>query len=667
MRADSKYLLDLLSARNLTFFIPPYQRNYEWSLDNCRVFLSDVQKVARDNVRGVVSEHFFGSIIYVVEKGSATVPHKYVLIDGQQRITTVMLLVLALRDTSSDPSHQEAMQRLYVQNEIVNVDTEYKMKLKQVESDGEVYTRLVLNQHVEPRLRGTALFRNYSFLKKAVKGLSEEERKGLLDKGLQCLAVVTVELEPDRNHWESPQEIFESMNSLGKPLSLADLVRNYLLMGKDTETQNRLYHGYWLRLERALPGLLSELIRDWMQADQHRSYKEASEKNFKSLYSEFKEIAKDRSAESILEDLVEFADAYSVAIGEASAGIGSVDQVIADLKIIGVSSANSYISELVLEWQRDLLTEEKLITALSSLRTYFLRRRVLGLTRVGNKHFAMLGSRIREIRSSDDVARTVFRQLSNQEYALRLPNNVELENGLRTTNFFSLGRSANYPKLLLSLAEEHLTGARPSWEHPPLKLDLIMPEQISDTWKQELGENWEDVHLRLLNNIGDVVLGYGDRPLGSRSFESVKGVLRESPAFQVNLKLVTTQEVWNEAAILSRADYLTSLMVHSVLALPPSFQDSNNWKQQGAHSDSRLILNKLIGETIQFVDDPLVEALVVSDTEVLFEGKKMNLSPLTKLVKERAGTANKSGAYRGINYWTWGDDKLVDLHSRIPA
>ena len=132
MKANPMHLLDSLSNNDVTFFIPPYQRNYEWSTDNCKVLLADVKKVAESNRSNIYTEHFFGSIVYVVEDSGFGRPDKFVLTDGQQRITTTMLLLMALRDSIEDESYQAQIQRRYLQNDRADDDTEYKIKLKQV-------------------------------------------------------------------------------------------------------------------------------------------------------------------------------------------------------------------------------------------------------------------------------------------------------------------------------------------------------------------------------------------------------------------------------------------------------------------------------------------------------------------------------------------------------
>lgn len=192
------------------------------------MFFNDVQKVAALNSSGTKAEHFFGSVVYVIEDAGFGVPSRYILTDGQQRITTSMLFLMALRDTISDKDLSETIQRNYLQNDRSDKQTDYKIKLKQVETDWEAYKHLALSQSVPQELKNSAVFQNYEFFRRSLESVPEEERRNLLEWGLAKFSIIAIQLEPDKNPWENPQEIFESMNSLGKPLSLADLVRNYL-------------------------------------------------------------------------------------------------------------------------------------------------------------------------------------------------------------------------------------------------------------------------------------------------------------------------------------------------------------------------------------------------------------------------------------------------------
>lgn len=665
MKANPSNLLESLSNNDVTFFIPPYQRNYEWTESTCRVFLSDIQAVATSNAEGEYSEHFFGSIVYVVEDSGFGLPDRYVLTDGQQRITTSMLFLMALRDCVQDNEYKATIQKRYLENERATDGTEYKIKLKQVETDWEAYKLLALAKEVPKELRNSAVFRNYQLFRRSLEPMGQPAVKNLLEKGLMKFSIISIQLEPDRNPWENPQEIFESMNSLGKPLSLADLVRNYLLMGKSSTDQTKLYNEFWLALEKRLPGRLSEFIRDWMQADQHRSFKVARETNYKELYGAFKDIVSDRKVEQLFDSFVRFSQPYSQASGLEKTGDKTVDQALEDLHVIGVGPALSFLAELLAAWSDSKLSSDALVRILVSVRTYLLRRRILVLAAPENKFFPVLGARLQEIASADDVTEAIFTQLADQEYVGRLPNDDELKSRLEGMNFYNFGRDRSHPRLLLSLIEEHFTKSRPRWDDGNLQLEHIMPQVLSAGWRAALGHSAEEVHRKLVNNIGNITLIRHNQELGNKTFEVKKEAYAGKSGLQVAQNKVLDCDSWDSDAIVRRTDFLTEILLDHVLAIPDTLKHSSNWrqgKQRERRFDARQIMNQLIGDTIHFVSNPRVTATVISDSKVSFEGKEWSLGPLTRELKQREGEISKHSRFQGASYWTLDGTRLVDLH-----
>lgn len=664
MKADPSNLLNSLSNNDATFFIPPYQRNYEWKESTCAVFFDDIKKVADNNAAGIRAEHFFGSIVYVVEESGFGVPAKYVLTDGQQRITTTMLLLMALRDSVEDEHYKETIQTKYVQNKNTADDSEFKIKLKQVETDWEAYRLLALNHEVPENLRTTSVYRNYSFFKRILEPLSQTERKSLLEHGLSKFQIIAIQLEPTSNPWENPQEIFESMNSLGQPLSLADLVRNYLLMGKSSQDQTNLYNEYWLKLEKKLPGRLSEFIRDWMQADQHKFFKVAKESNFKELYGNFKELVFGRDLETVFGSFVRFSTPYAQANGLEKTGNAKIDALIFDLNAIGVGTAYSFLTEVLDQRASSTDKDEAVIKVLTALRTYVLRRRILQLSAGENKFFPTLGSRAKELCEDPQAEETMFKLLSSFEYALRLPNNSELTSRFETMNFYNFGVAKSSPRLLLSLVEEHLTKARPAWDDEKLQLEHIMPQTLDRVWRKDLGEKADEDHKTLLNNIGNITLIRHNQELGNKPFDVKREVYASKSGLQVTQNKILDRTVWDAAAISRRAKYIIGLLVNKVLGIPEELQQGNNWKQATETDpkfDSKVVLNHLIGETIAYLKDPRITAIVKSSSTVLYEGKEWKLSPLTKELRKRNGEDTDGSSYHGAYYWTHENTKLVDL------
>jgi uncharacterized protein with ParB-like and HNH nuclease domain len=672
LKPDATYLLKSLSSNDATFFIPPYQRNYEWKQSTCKVFLEDIAKVADSNVKGVRAEHFFGSIVYVVEESGFGVPSKFVLTDGQQRITTTMLFLMALRDSIQDDSYKNTIQHKYIQNDSASGGTEFKIKLKQVETDWEAYKTLAIGDDFPDEHKSSTVYQNYEFFRSKLVEFSDPELKNLLENGLMKFEIITIQLEPSTNPWENPQEIFESMNSLGQPLSLADLVRNYLLMGKSSDDQIALYNKYWLRLEKELPGRLSEFIRDWMQADQHRFFKVAKESNFKELYSSFKELVRGRDTSEVFESLSLFSKPYSQAIGLASTGDATLDFIISDFSTIGSSTSQSLLAEILLEYSTNKAILKNVQDVLKALRTYVLRRRILQLNNPENKFFPTVGAHLSRFLNSNNPGHELLSHFSSYEYALRLPNDSDMKARLRTINFYNFGVGKSTPRLLLAMVEEHLTKARPQLDDDGLQLEHIMPQTLSSSWKEALGENYASSHMEHVNSIGNITLIRHNQELGNKPFKEKRAVYLSNSGLQVTQNLICTSSpisqheilTWGPAQILERAEYIIGLLVEDVLTIPPQLRDTSNWKQEESRTsnfDSKRVLSELIGETINYLKDPQITATVISDSRVLFEQKEWALSGLTRELRRRSGEENASSAYHGAYYWTWDDTKLVNL------
>lgn len=651
-------LLNLLSNNDVTFFIPPYQRNYEWTDEQCKVFFDDIVKTRDRNEQDNVSEHFFGTVTYFQSETAFGQPNKLVLIDGQQRITTTMLLLVAVRDILEDTNLKNFIDTKYLKNNNVSGDGEYKIKLKQVETDWLSYVHIILGEELTEREKISAVYRNYQYF---VNCLKEYQKKGndilsLIDKGLDKFSIITIELKPTVNAWENPQEIFESMNSLGKPLSLADLVRNYLLLGLDANTQDFLYKKYWLHIEETLPGQVSNYIRDYMQWYAQMPFKKATESNYKELYNDFKNIFAKEKAENILQGLYEKSKLYSYILPNGKTGNGKIDYQLRDIQILRVTTAYSFLLAILVEWQQKRMTAEETAECLDAFRIYCMRRRLLGITSAENKNFPMLVLQIERITSAKDKREMMFEILAKQENNLRLPNDTEIIRVLETDNFYNF----QFCKFFLALVEEKITKSRPDLSDPNLQIEHIMPQTLDDEWRKALGDNCDIIHQEYVHNIGNLTLIRHNQELGQKPFAEKKEVYLNKAGLQIARKKITDQDAWNEEAIKRRNAWISNFIVTEVLPIPDKMRRTNNFslKERRSLSFSEL---QIIGEDIQFRPDPSISARVVSDNEVEFEGKRWKLSQLTRELQKRRGELSPSGSYRGAFYWEYDRIRLSDI------
>lgn len=662
MRAFDNHLLELLSSHNVTFFIPPYQRNYEWDKEQCEVFLHDIFETTRANRQGKNTEHFFGTVTYFQAESSAWgQPATLVLIDGQQRITTTMLFLIALRDTITDNTVADSIESDFLKNKKVADNSEYKIKLKQVESDWAIYCDIILQNEIPEKKKLSAVYRNYAYFCRELTRLKETNNLNLTDLinlGLMKFSVVTIELEPIRNKWENPQEIFESMNSLGKPLSLADLVRNYLLLGKTPTKQNTLYKKYWMQIEEQLPNQTSNFIRDYMQLKGNKSFKQATEKNYKELYANFKELFKNTEIEVLLSELSEYSFIYSCIVLGTDCGSKEINHQIADIKTIGATTTYSFIMELIHRWKQKKFTDKDLSDILDVLIIYLIRRRIVSLTMAENKVFPTLISKIDDVEKALDKKNSTFDIFAKQENSLRLPNDVEMKRIMQSMNFYNF----RLAKFLFSLVEEKITKARPNKNDSNLQVEHIMPQTLDKAgkWQIDLGADYENIHQEYINNIGNLTLIRQNQELGNKSFSAKKVIYENNAGLQIAKTKITDQAYWNKESIINRQNWIIDYILSNILPIPDKMRRINNFVISGGKRLSFLEL-QIIGQNINYISDKSIVAKIIDDKKVEYEGTEWFLTTLTREIETRKGTVNASGAYQGAQYWEYDGVKLADI------
>lgn len=663
MDAHERKLLKLLSNNDVTFFIPPYQRNYEWTENQCNTFFDNVLDLTVRNLNGNQEEHFFGTIVYFNEDSVHAIgePDKVILIDGQQRITSSMLLLIAIRDSLKDRSKAAWIDDTFLRNN--RSSDNQKIKLKQVEADWPSYMSLILNNQNELK-KDSAVYRNYSYFMQRINSLDNKDDsflESMITCGLEKFSIVEIVLEYPRNKWENPQEIFESLNSLGKPLSLSDLIRNYLLMGKTSKEQTSLYNNYWLKLEKRLSGRISMFIRDYMQMKAGKWFKKASDNNTKELYELFKtDFCKKSDTADVLKDLESYAVDYSILYGERTE-YDTINFAIQNLTEINVRPSYPFFMSLIHEFRNGKISFTDTSIIINTFNKYELRRRILKLGGAENKGFPALVSKISTLEKSTNKELTFLKILANQEYDLRIPNDDEVSKALREMDFYHFGLA----KYLLSLIETSITRAKLDIDDENLQIEHIMPQTLSEKWKKDLGSNFERIHNNLLHNIGNLTLIRHNRELGNKPFNEKKLIYDQMAGLQIAKTKILDNDKWDNVSIKNRQDWIIHLILDNVLNLPEQYRTGYNYKIKEKKESSSLFSFEsigLIGETIDFIKDPNITAKVVNDREVEFEGKLWKLSPLTRELMDRKGLLNKSGAYQGAMYWEYDGTKLNDLY-----
>lgn len=579
MRTNTMKLGDLLIKNDPAFFIPPYQRKYEWTEDQCAVFLNDAFKIlASDPGEGLT--HFFGTILLSVSFESSICDVRYILIDGQQRLTTVFLFLAACKDDASCP------RRLSKRISSILLRSG-SPRLEQSETDCREYAEILSSD--PPFEKGGRLWENYLFFRREISGLSDMRPSS---GSLQDLAEAVLErftmaiLEPEEK--DGPlQDIFESMNSVGIALSLADLVRNWLLMLPQASRQKRLFSSCWIPMEEALQagGVkdASGFIRSYMEMKGCRSYLQPPFSGEpKPLYFEFKRLFSDCPKEALLKDLKLHARLYAQ-LETSTTSSPQANAILQDLNSVNADAAMPFLLLLFSMRQEGRISDSDLLKILKVLKIYFLRRRLRGLTHGKSEwDFANLSKRMEELLKADDKEKSAFSLLSSQSKGLRLPNDAEVAECLGGRDFCNNDRKMQ--KFFLSLVKGELSQSRPDPEDPAITIEHIMPQALTPTWKEDLGEKADDVQSRLLNNVGNLtILPCGlNVQAGNKSFKEKKKIYASQSSDQMSHSCIADCSKWDEEAILRRSKWITEIFLQSVVPVPQRYRESDNYISDGS-------------------------------------------------------------------------------------
>lgn len=586
MKTESHSIHDVLAKNATSFFIPPFQRAYAWGKPQIERFFDDISRIIESELdanQRDKQEHFFGTI--VIKEENAGFANKLVIIDGQQRLTTTLLFLIALRDIETDPQKQEFITNTYLIN---NSSTfQDKIKLKQVTKDWEAYKALVNRSQPNPGMISNA----YELLKKLInekKRLNPQINFEHFIIAIQRMNVAVIFLDERPYKGEDPQIIFETLNSLGKPLTLSDLVRNFVLLNMDSNNQSNIYENIWYpQIEEVLLDYTSEFFRDYLQYKTSRSLKVVNDSNTKELYQQFKDFVESNfiNHDEFINDIIRYVKLYKWIINEINIDTISnnndndkeikelLRNIFHDIKseafkpfVLGLLEYHQYPAE------NPRLNDELLISTLKTIRTYLIRRRVLGLTEGENKNIVLFCKKIKDI-AEQKVS--MIGLLTNMSYSLRLPNDNEVKMELSSMNFYD--ELKKYSKLILGKIEEHNAKVSVDFRDKRITIEHIMPQKLDNNWKAELGENYEEIHKKYLHNIGNLILTEFNSEIGNKSFKEKKNQLNKS---SLNYRLdIINRNVWNEQSIREHQENMINWFLET-FPLPDQYKSKDNWNTE---------------------------------------------------------------------------------------
>ena len=549
MKATEAKLLDFLK-RSPQFIIPIYQRTYSWTEQECQQLWSDILRTGKNDK---VSAHFIGSIVYI-EKGLYQISSQspLLVIDGQQRLTTLALIIEALarhlgEKELIDGFTAKKLRHYYLLNPLEDDELRFKLLLTQTDKQSLL---AAVEQKPWPVDHSLRIKENFEFFERKVKSLGKDLE--LLCKGLVKLVVVDISLNRDQ---DNPQLIFESMNSTGRELSQADLIRNFILMGLDAADQARLYNDHWRPMEVAFgQEAYGKHFDSFMR--HYLTYKTGEIPNISDVYEAFKSHTRDpeiasAGVDALVVDIQVFADYYCrMALGkETNKKLGAV---FSDLRELKVEVAYPLLLEFYKDYSDNILSRDELESAVRFIESYVFRRAACSIpTNSLNKTFATFSRALKRDRYLESI-QAHFQLLASYR---RFPADNEFKRELMIRNLYNF-RSRSY---WLRRIENFDRKERVHVDEYTIEHILPQNPNLSKEWRDGLGPEWQRIQETWLHTLGNLTLTGYNSEYSDHTFPAkrdMKGGFKQSP-LKVNEGLGNLDS-WNEEEIQKRADRLAN-------------------------------------------------------------------------------------------------------------
>ena len=547
MKATEAKLLDFLK-KSQQFIIPIYQRTYTWTESECQQLWDDIMRTGKDDE---ISAHFIGSIVYI-EKGIYQISSQnpLLVIDGQQRLTTVSLILEALArhlDTQEpvEGFSQKKLRQYYLLNPLESDEKKYKLILTQTDKDTFLS---ILEERKYPNDYSLRIKENFDFFSQRIEDL---DNLISLCKGLAKLIIVDIALNKAQ---DNPQLIFESMNSTGRELSQADLIRNFILMDLEPENQTRLYMDYWRPMELAFG---QEAYNQHFDSFMRHFLTVKTDKipKIDDVYSSFKMYAntpriKQNGIESLVKEVAIFAEYYcAMALGQETHS--TLKQYFNDLRELNVDVYYPLLLELYHDYKNDLLSLDDFCEVIRLIESYIFRRAVCSIpTNSTNRMFA----NFKKYLDKDNYFESIKAHFLLLPSYRRFPNDEEFKQEFKIRDLYNFRHKTYWLRRFENFnRKERVSVDEYTIEH-------IMPQNAmnSPQWRKELGQDYKRIHDTYLHTSGNLTLTGYNSEYSDRSFlekRDIQGGFKESP-LRVNEGLGTLDS-WNENTILSRADKLS--------------------------------------------------------------------------------------------------------------
>lgn len=529
--------------QNNQFVIPIYQRLYSWKKEQCEQLWDDIIKIGgNDKMNG----HFIGSILYVLD-GIKHSNNPLLIIDGQQRLTTITLLFIALRNHLSDEVKiLGKFSRKKIESYLINSDKDGDNKFRLIlsESDKDTLLSLIDKNKRKPSEPSLKIVENFKLFEEWIR--KNTDKLETIFKGLEKLMVVEISLERGK---DNPQLIFESMNSTGKDLTQTDLIRNYILMGLEPEKQKIFYKKYWRAMEEDFKQnetLFNQFVRHYL------TIKTREIPNINKVYEAFKRYQQEMGIETevLLQDLQKYCGFFCQIVFKKEAD-KDLNKALGFLVDLEMDVIYPLLLELYSDYKDGVLSKQDFIPIIYLTESYICRRAVCGLgTNSLNKVFPSFTKRIQK----DEYFKSLKVHFVCLTEKQRFPNNDEFKNLFITIDFYHFQKKEYFFERLENFErKERVYAHEYTTEH-------IMPQTLEEEWERDLGENFQAIHDKYLHTIGNLTLTGYNQEYSNKSFQEKRDM--EKGFKQSSLKLnqsLKDLESFGEKEIEKRANDLADL------------------------------------------------------------------------------------------------------------
>ena len=558
---------DFIEPNKRQYIIPVYQRNYEWDREQCVKLFEDIVLAFRRD-----KPHFVGSVVYAPLKEDRGI-HYYVIVDGQQRLTTIYLLLKALIDCAKTDKERESITETVFNRDRFDefgVQDASKLKLKPIKSDNQQLYLLMDNKYEEID-KSSGIWVNYDIFKEQVQTLlTRDPDISVKDiyRGIEALICARILLDADDN----AQEIFERINSTGVPLSLSDQIRNYVLM--TDANQEKLYEDYWLKVEKLVDKEnMSAFFLDYLNlrldsfTREDRAYED-----FKQLFTQGK-----YTNESMLQEVRHYAEFYHVFLHGGKDYSETINSALEGLRLLNQSTVYLFLFRVFDDYQQQVIDKKELERVLVLLLNYSIRRIMCEITSNSLRGlYKTLYNRVFNTPDNKahyyDAIVSFLMQMTSRD---AIPSDEDFKNALINNNLYRKHALCRY--LLIGIENQ----GKEKVVTDSLSIEHIMPQNknLSTAWQRMLGDNWAADKDRWLHTLGNLTLTGYNSELGDRPFPEKKQMIEECSTKIVNLyKDVQDKDQWNAQAILARAERLAGEVLKLHPIAPPeyavSFTDS---------------------------------------------------------------------------------------------